>query len=68
MGTFMQLQKEVDAEAIALLAKFADRAISSGDPKEFLKGVLKAVVDAPEDAQGRTQLVKVRLLPAGKKK
>lgn len=67
MGTFMQLQREVDGEALALLGKFADRAIASGDPKEFLKGVLRAVVDAPEDPQGRVQLVKVRLLPSGKK-
>ena len=66
MGTFMQLQKEVDTEAIMLLGKFADRAIASGDPKAFLKGILRAVVDTPDAPDGKPQIVKVKLLPSHK--
>lgn len=59
----MELQKEVDTEALSLLARFVDRAIGTGDPKEFLKGVLRAVVETPEDEK-KVQVVEVKVLPA----
>jgi hypothetical protein len=66
MGVFMKLQNEVDTEAIGLLARFGDAAIQSGDPKTFLKEVLRAVVDAPTVPGGPPKVVSVRVLPPKK--
>ena len=59
----LPMMKEIDTEAIELLVKFMTRAVESGDPKGFLKEVLKAVVDTPE-SETRTQAIQVRVLPA----
>lgn len=66
MGAFATLQSEVDTDAIALLVKFTDRAIKSGNPKEFLKGALRAVVEAPETRDGKVQVVEVKVFPKKK--
>jgi hypothetical protein len=66
MQIFFKLQNEVDTELLGLLAKFVDRALATGDPKSFLKGVLRAVVETPESAE--TQTITVPLLGKGKGK
>lgn len=63
LTTLLKLQSEVDTEAISLLVRFVDRAIGTGDPKAFLKGVLRAVVETPEDDK-KVQIVEVKVLPA----
>ena len=64
MHIFFKIQNEVDTELLGLLAKFVDRAVETGDPKTFLKGVLRAVVETPVKTEKQT--VTVPLL--GKKK
>lgn len=64
MGTFLKLQNEVDTETIGLLARFGDMAIQSGEPREFLRSVLRAVVEAPKS--DHVQEVSVKLLPPKK--
>lgn len=67
-GKFMALKEEVDTETIGLLMKFIDRAMASGDPRLFLRGVLKAVVDAPEAGDGGVTVIECEVLPARRKR
>lgn len=64
MLEFLKLQNQVDVEAIELMGKFVKRALECGEPKEFLKEVLRAVVNTPEKAT--VQVVSVKLLPPKK--
>lgn len=64
MATMMKLHQEIDVETIGLLAKFGEKALQSGDPRGYLRAVLKAVVEAPEVDGAQT--IEVQVLPAKK--
>lgn len=66
IGSLMKLQNEVDMEAINLIGRFVEKAIGSGNPKEYLKEVLRVIVNTEERPDGQPQIVQVKLLPKKK--